>query len=75
MRSHQANKVIIVAIPAMVSNAIPAQKEAPCSLSDVTATAGATGDMDGSVDDVTLVSRGVVVIVPRDVDVGKMELV
>lgn len=75
MRSHQAKRVIIVAIPAMLSNAIPAQKEAPCPLSEVIATAGATGDTDGSAEDVTVAGRGVVVVVPVDADVGRTELV
>lgn len=75
MRSHQAKRVIIVAVPAMLSNAIPAQKEAPCPLSEVIATAGTTGDTDGSVEDDTLVGRGVVVVAPRDDDVGRVELV
>lgn len=44
-------------------------------MSEVIATAGKTGDTDGSVEDVTLVGRGVVVVTPRDVDVGMMELV
>ena len=61
--------MIIVAVPAMLSNAIPAQKEAPCPLSEVIATAGATDDTGGSVEDVTIVGRGVLVVIWRDVEV------
>ena len=59
----------------MLSNAMPAQKEAPCPLSELIAIAGTTGDTDGSVEDVTLVAREVVVLTPRDGDVDRMESV
>lgn len=72
MRSHQANRVIIVAAPAMPSKATPAQKEAPCPSSELIATAG---DTDGSVEDVTLVDREAVVVTSRDVDVDRMDSV
>lgn len=65
----------MIAVPAMLSNAIPAQKEAPCPLSEVIATAGTTGDTDGSAEEVTLVGKGAVVVTSRDVEVGRTELV
>ncbi|KAF8261841.1 hypothetical protein EI94DRAFT_1705234 [Lactarius quietus] len=64
MRSHQAKRVIIVAVPAMHSNATPAQNEAPCPLSELIVTAGTKGDTDGVVEDVTPVGREVVVATP-----------
>jgi len=64
MRSHQANRVMIVAVPQMLSNAIQAQKEVPCPLSDLIAAVGTTADTDGSVEDVTLEDREVVVVTP-----------
>ena len=64
MRSHQANRVINVAVPAMLSNAIPAQKEAPCPLSELNATAGPIADTDGSGEDITLEGREVVFVTP-----------
>lgn len=64
MRSHQANRVIRVAVPAMLSNAIPAQNEVPCPLSELIATAGTIAETDGSVGDVTLEGREVVFVTP-----------
>ena len=46
--------MMIVAIPAMMSNAIPAQKDMPCPLSEVIAAAGTTAVTDGNVGSVTL---------------------
>lgn len=44
-------------------------------MSELIAIAGTTGDTDGSVEDVTLVAREVVVLTPRDGDVDRMESV
>ena len=38
-------------------------------MSEVIATAGATDDTGGSVEDVTIVGRGVLVVISRDVEV------